>query len=617
MANVSKSSSVGIVNCLNGDFAQAAEFPFVIGSSPECNLQVDDDSVLGQHFLFEKTKQGIQIRAVQPEHPGGGLLLDAKPTSLAPVMPRSEHSIQIGKSFLMIGATKSNSKEALHRWGVGVRNGEWVINKSNPAIATRPLTLDEVFEARDAMGLNLDTTPVFKGGSEVGFYIKQLMVLENGKPKPAPEAKLSRPGEDSTPVATRVSGPPQHKAAPPRFVDSDSGDFVCPTCWLRFDRGDVMHVAVHESLFGDSALGEEQMQRFHATRFNDRGQALDEQGVPCTEIACPHCRRTLPPRFFDEPHRIFSIVGAPQSGKSYYLTVLVKLLQTTLFKKFDIVFRDADPTGNAPLNEMKSFLFSAQSPAQAFLTKTQLEGEMYERLPRFGRMVTLPKPFVFSLSATNGEESACSLVFYDNAGEHFQPGQDSASSPGAQHIASSDAIFFLFDPTINPEFRQRLTGGADPQLSSQVSDQQDVILAETEVRLKKLLGLGRGEQVETPMAVIVGKCDAWIDQIGADQFREPIVDGMVDLGAVEENSKLVRELMDQTCPYIVANAETISSEVVYFASSAFGHTPVTFEDEKGVERIGPDPTKINPMFVEIPTLWALSQTQPELVPSFR
>ena len=110
-----------------------------------------------------------------------------------------------------------------------------------------------------------------------------------------------------------------------------------------------------------------------------------------------------------------------------------------------------------------------------------------ERLPRYDKMVTLPKPFIFSLSGAETDEGACSVVFYDNAGEHFQPGQDSANSPGAQHIAASDAIFFLFDPTINPDFRACITGADDPQLSSHVSDQQDVILAETEVRMKKLL----------------------------------------------------------------------------------------------------------------------------------
>ncbi|MFT5857055.1 MAG: hypothetical protein ACI8XO_004313, partial [Verrucomicrobiales bacterium] len=442
-----------------------------------------------------------------------------------------------------------------------------------------------------------------------GFYLHQLSHSQGGA------AATVRSGE-AIPVAERTA--PAARVPAPRFLDADTGEYICPTCWLRFDRGDVMHVAVHESLFGDPVLGEDRMLRFQATRFNDRGQALDEMGLPCTDFACPHCRRALPPGFFDSPHKIFSIVGAPQSGKSYYLSVLVKLLQTTLFRRFDIVFRDADPSGNAPLNEMKSQLFSAQSPAQAYLAKTQLEGEMYERLPRYDRMVSLPRPFVFSLSSSvSGSNGACSLVFYDNAGEHFQPGQDSASTPGAQHIASSDTIFFLYDPTINAEFRKQFAGALDPQLASQATDQQDVLLAETEVRIKKLLGTPRNEKIDTPLAMIIGKCDVWIDVIGRENLKDPIVDGAIDLGAIEHNSGLIRSFMMEHCPYIIANAEMISTEVVYFAASAFGHTPVTFEDEKGVTRIGPDPTRIEPMYVELPALWALSKTQPELVPSFR
>src|SRR5436190_712999 len=41
---------------------------------------------------------------------------------------------------------------------------------------------------------------------------------------------------------------------------------------------------------------------------------------------------------------------------------------------FSVVFQDADPTGNAMLNEMKRTLFSALTPEQARLVKTQLEG---------------------------------------------------------------------------------------------------------------------------------------------------------------------------------------------------------------------------------------------------
>ena len=606
--------SLGVVNCLSGEYKQGQSSPFVIGSGAESDMVLNDDSILDQHCVIEKTKKGIQLRSIQPEHPDGGVVLDRNPTTLVQLKARTEHSIQVGKSFLIIVTTMSPKKENIQMWGSNIKNGGWIINKSNKAAATRPLQINEVFDARDSMGLDPDSTPVFKGSSEVGFYLRQLMVLEPEREASSTEDEIE---SDKEPVADRVVDEEMENPSMTRYIDSDNGEFTCPICWLKFDRGDVMHVAVHDSLFGDPLLGEEQMKRFHATRFNDRGQALDECGIPCTEIACPHCRRTLAPGFFDEPHKIFSIVGAPQSGKSYYLTVLIKLLQTTLFRDFGVVFRDADPSGNAPINEMKAHLFSAQNPAQAFLTKTQLEGAMYERLPRYDRMVTLPKPFIYSLSGAESDDENCSIVFYDNAGEHFQPGQDSTNSPGAQHIASSDAIFFLFDPTINPDFRRSISDSEDPQFKSQVSDQQDIILAETEVRIKKLLGLDRREKVQTPLAIIIGKCDSWIDKIGSENLKNPIVDGTLDVGAVEANSQLVRNLMEEYCPYVIANAERISSDVCYFAASAFGHTPVTFEDDKGVSRIGPDPQKINPMYVEIPTLWALSRVRPGLVPFFK
>ena len=134
-------SDVGVIDCLSGKFAQAMKSPFIIGSGSSCDLQVDDDSVLDQHCLIEKTKKGMQIRAVQPEHPSGGLVLDGKPANVAPIPARSERSLQIGKSFLIVTSAQSVTKVALQQWGADIRRGGWVINKSTPsnrAQRTRP-----------------------------------------------------------------------------------------------------------------------------------------------------------------------------------------------------------------------------------------------------------------------------------------------------------------------------------------------------------------------------------------------------------------------------------------------------------------------------------------------
>lgn len=102
------------------------------------------------------------------------------------------------------------------------------------------------------------------------------------------------------------------------------------------------------------------------------------------------------------------------------MSVLIKELQGSLYRNFGITLKDLDPSGNMLLTQMKNRLFSAKRPEDAILAKTALEGAMYERYPRFGKMVALPKPMTYSLSADGMAET--SIIFYDNAGEHFEPG---------------------------------------------------------------------------------------------------------------------------------------------------------------------------------------------------
>jgi DNA-directed RNA polymerase subunit RPC12/RpoP len=403
--------------------------------------------------------------------------------------------------------------------------------------------------------------------------------------------------------------PSVEPARDPGFANPNpDGELTCPVCWLRFDAGDIMHIAVHDSLRGDPLLGEDAQQRFLATRFNNAGQALDAMSLPSSEIACPHCRRKLPPSFLGMPHHIISLVGDQSAGKSYFLSVLTKVLPATLYREFGIVFQDSDPTGNAPVNDMRKALFGAQSPAQAKLAKTVFEGAMYERLPRQGRMVALPRPFVYTLAAEEKIRDQCALIFYDNAGEHFQPGVNIVEQPGAQHVASAAGIMFLFDPFNSPEFRQILRDTKDPQFEKPVVDQQDIILSEMRTRIQTIRNLRPGETIQTPVAFIVGKSDVWLHLLNGKPLRDFIQDGKLDIAAIEENSSIVRELLYRICPPLIANAEALSSNVTFFAASSFGHTPTKI----GPGEYVPDPSKLQPVNVEVPLLWILSQVCPNL-----
>lgn len=601
-------SCLCVLDCITGKRAVVNDSSFVIGSGPDSHMRLA--SAKCPPVLCQVTKRD-NVSELVFSCPS---IIDGSEADSFRAVAGEEHTVVAGGQILAFKHTNRSdlwmSLGSDTGWNVYDHDAhEW----HGPYGKARLCSWLEKFPEDKRKKLVL----IPLGMEEMGFHIrdvKSLLAIPPYTPRlPEEPAWMERfSGEDNS---TSDTTPATITETAVEEVNSEYGEFTCPICWFKFDRGDAMNIAVHNSLRGDPILGEDQMQRFHATRFNDRGQALDAMGLATSDLACPHCRRKLPPGFLDLPHHIFSIVGAPSSGKSYYLSVLVKLLQSTLFQSFGITFRDADPSENVILTQMKTQLFSSSSAADAFLAKTDLEGALYETLPRQGRKVRLPKPFIFRLSHPNLPENGFSVVFYDNAGEHFEPTRNSADSPGAQHIAVASGIFFLFDPLHSAEFRARIKGSNDPQIKSQRQDQQDVILAESEVRIKSLLGMDSRQRVPTPLAVMVGKCDTWESLLGEPPLLPALKDGAVSLENIKANSARVRKLLLETCPSIVANAEALSSNVCYFAISPLGCSPVEFIDREGTPRIGPDPQQISPRHVEAPTLWVLSQAAPEMIPS--
>jgi len=571
------------VDCLTGEARMVEQLPFEIGAGEGVDLKLHAPGVAERHCSINQVKgHGLCLIKQEPSLP---LLVDGQPIEFCPLAPETDYAVKVGAHFLALRGGRN-----LEEWLKGLDCTQWTLHDTASQRVDGPMGLAELCRfAREQQ--RHPQTLVQPAGLSKGFFLQDAWEVMAGVEAAA----------RTDPAAEVLS----------TIADGEPRLLTCPVCWLKFDLGEIMHLATHDSLRGDPVLGEDAPQRFLATRFNDRGQALDALGLPCTEIACPHCRRALPPGFTEMPHHIFSIVGDQSAGKSYYLSVLMKMLPISLYDNFSVVFQDADPAGNASLNEMKQTLFGAQSPEGARLAKTQLEGGMYVRLPRYGRLVALPKPFVYTAASSQNPARRCALIFYDNAGEHFQPGRDSAESPGAQHVASSAGIVFLFDPFNSPDFRREISDRADPQLEKPAFDQQGVILSEMKVRIAKLLNLELTQQIDTPMAVVIGKCDAWIHLLGGDVLRAPVNGGLLQWDALAHNSHLVRQLMKRICPQIVANAESISRRVLFFPVSSFGHAPVKL----GPGDFVPDPQQLRPFHVEVPMVWLLSCMEPGLVPS--
>lgn len=388
---------------------------------------------------------------------------------------------------------------------------------------------------------------------------------------------------------------------------------LCPSCLELFSWDKALAISTHPALCGDDKLGEDAMKRFRPVRYDEQGLPYDECGSVCHEYACPYCHQKLPPFFGQMEQYIFSLVGAPAAGKTYYLSSLIHELGLGFPREFGMPFRDADPTSNAPLNDMMMRVFTAETPQEAYIGKTQLQGGLYRRVWRRGQNSHMPRPFIYNL---NSGVDSYSLVFYDNAGENFEPGRDASQTRGADHLKVANAILFLFDPTTNPGFRSLLKDTAsDPQLLHNLHPpgRQALLLSETEIRLRTSLNLPPDKKVNTPLAVIIGKCDTWSQLLGPEPLLPLIRDGRLFPGHIAANSERLRELLFRISPNICLNAEAISDRVCYFASSSLGASPIEFTDaETGQTLIAPASGRLSPFHVCDPVIWALNCLSPAI-----
>lgn len=586
---------LAIRDVLTGKEAVLTKFPAFVGGSG-AHFEVEE----GDRALLEITSVEKQLKV---DSLGEPMLAGGVDKSTVYLAEEDQVMIACGGHFLLLAHTKK-APERLKKWA----KNSWRIVDPDGNVLAGPFKFSACGQFVPRVYAEYGQAILHHTLCTSGIYLGSVMELLN----------LETHAQTAQQAAEYVAPAPLERSTGIPIPEIDHGEFTCPHCWFKFDLGDVKHVAAHKSLQGDNLLGEEHMLRFLASSFNDKGQALDAMGSPCTDLACPHCHWKLPPGFLNLKPKILSIVGAPASGKSYYLSVLVKMLTSTLFKNFGIAFFDTDPTGNRQLTQMSNRLFSGSTAAEAQLSKTALEGDMYVEVARLGRKVKMPKPFIFTLSPNAESERATSIVFYDNAGEHFEPGRDSEESPGAQHIAAAAGIFFLFDPTYNLEFRKILRNkSSDPQFSDKRNDQQSTLLAQMNSRVKGLMGVDFRDKIDKPLAMLVGKCDVWLEMIGRENLQNAVIDGKLDLNIVRRVSDLVRRKLLEITPSIVANAESISDNVMYFPVSSFGCSPELLGVDPATNHpiLSPDPNKISPILVEIPILWILSQMDRNLIPS--
>lgn len=402
---------------------------------------------------------------------------------------------------------------------------------------------------------------------------------------------------------------------------------TCPHCWHVFAPEESLWIATdHPNLFGDPRLGDQQTIRFLPSRFTADGEAIDPEGQRTSRLACPKCHLEIARPLFQIAPTFFSILGAPASGKSYFLTSMTWKLRQVLPSRFGIAMTDTDTAANARLHEYEEQQFlNPNLDSLVSIAKTQLDGDLYDRVNVGTHVVSYPRPFLFTLQPmakhpnyARSKQIARVMCLYDNAGEHFLPGLDSSTAPVTRHLALSRALFFLFDPTQDARFRRACEGKTvDPQmqnrserLSRESVTRQDTILLEAIQRVRRHAGLREDEFHQRPLNIVVTKWDSWrallpdIDPAPPYRSVQGSPVSVLDGKRIREVSDKVGDLLRELTPEIVAAAEGFTKHLSFIPVSATGIAP---ERDNTTGAFGMRPRNLNPYWVEVPILHALSQ----------
>ena len=413
----------------------------------------------------------------------------------------------------------------------------------------------------------------------------------------------------------------------------------CPHCWQTFSTAQLLFISESPDLPPDPKLPSEKL-RFLPQRFNLAGAALDPHNLPCEKLACPECHLPIPRPWLYLNNFFVSIAGAPASGKSYFLASMTWQLRKTMAQSFCTNFTDTDPQMNRRIFDYETTLFTGSDDPRKLvrIDKTDVAGNIYNNTIVNGTPTQLAQPFTYTTEPMpnhplmqNANRTRQVICVYDNAGEHFLPGMDHVTAPVTRHMAKSDALLFIFDPTQDVRFRSACTEPVDdPQMNpaqsgmkSEIqsrlhSTRQETVLVNVLTQIRNLNLLSPHEKIKIPLIIVLTKYDAW-KQLGRGKFstgkapeeRNPwkrTSDATVNVyhsDRVERYSQRLRAMLLDLIPNLVSAAESAVEKVTYIAVSATGGPPELGEaDEQGIRPLCYRPINVKPIWAEVPFLHA-------------
>lgn len=561
-------------------FAKVTSFPFYVGrnSEQENSLIIPDETISRTQFSLSLRLRRLVLINISENV---SCTVDGVPvTGLYQLDAKKNHVVKVGCVILVMGA----DRRAVEVMSAQLASEIYIVENNGEVY--EPMSESELLECCEN-GV-IGPTAKARRLNNPDVVVPLSDIIDFGESEEKAEEVINHSIESKRFVAAEE-------------VEAELGEsFRCPYCRTVSDLSDILSVSTSPSLLGDPVLGDGEQRRFLPSQFTGNGLAIDSEGGVCTEIACPRCHMSLPRALLETSQIVMSVIGAAGAGKSVFLASSMWQCRQTLSRMFGISFMDLDPVANRWINSYEEKLFFQEDEESLQqIEKTDLQASNVCRTVTMdGDSVLLPLPSFFSLRPKKASQVQ-SLVVYDSAGEHFRAGADTQSSAVTLNMLNADVLFFMFDPSADPRFRQMLDHGEGT--ARNYAQRQDVLLSEMAARIRRHMG-NRGEScLSKPLIFGVSKADLLRNHLPLDMeiYKKNGDDCYaLDFNALRRISRKTEALLNEVVPEVPATAHDIASDVWFVPISALGHNP---------KREGVRPCDIKPLWTELPVVFTLAK----------
>jgi hypothetical protein len=312
-------------------------------------------------------------------------------------------------------------------------------------------------------------------------------------------------------------------------------------------------------------------------------------GTETTRQVCVHCHNDLPALFAAGESRIIAIVGAKQTGKSHYVTVLIHELHARVGRDFGAALNALDDDTEQRYRE------DFYNPVYEVHEKPIPSTDSASRRPK----TRYPLLFQFTVpkrSKILGRQvNRCSLVFFDPAGEDLERDRRWIDKV-ARYIGIADGLIFLLDPLQTSALREKLRDTIPlPEIHAQPVELLGTVIQ----TLRESNAIPPHHRIRIPAALVCSKFDAVRDLLDAssplrEHSRHP---GYLNRGDQERVNAALRASMSHWFgPELDQTIQSHFAQSAYFCVSALGWAP---------RRDGMVTRGVAPFRVADPFLWIL------------